>query len=248
MSVHQDLADATFQVIAGNSLGSGFSFMRDNLVVTNLHVVLSCVDLKNQKIIQNVTLLTEKKEKLQAEIFHVDVVHDFALMVIKSHLPTGRKILFPDNNLSLNRGRKLIFSGYPHGVDQLLTSEGIVSSVMDHDQFTIDGMVNGGNSGGPIIDSETGKTLGIVTQRRFILADKHRELTQKIANLRARLAQISSGGDQASIMGIDFIGISSAFSEALDLTCKMLDSNANPGIGIGFPLLPIVKEIERRWP
>lgn len=47
--MHQTLANATFQVIAGDSRGSGFSFMREDLVVTNFHVVATCCDLQSMR-------------------------------------------------------------------------------------------------------------------------------------------------------------------------------------------------------
>lgn len=82
--MHQTLANATFQVIAGDSRGSGFSFMREDLVVTNFHVVATCCDLQSMRQINNVTLQTEANEHIGAQILHVDGSNDFAIMQLQS--------------------------------------------------------------------------------------------------------------------------------------------------------------------
>lgn len=87
--MHQNLANATFQVIAGKSRGSGFSFMRENLVVTNLHVVATCCDLQTKCQINDVILQTEANESIDAKILHVDGSNDFAIMQLQS--PFWRK-------------------------------------------------------------------------------------------------------------------------------------------------------------
>lgn len=142
--MHQTLANATFQVIAGDSRGSGFSFMREDLVVTNLHVVATCCDLQNLRQINHVILQTEVNEHIEAQILHIDGDNDFAIMRLQSQLPAGRTVLQPSAGFAPSRGRKVIFAGYPHGIPLLLTSEAIISAPMEHGRFTLDGMVNGG--------------------------------------------------------------------------------------------------------
>lgn len=88
--MHQTLANATFQVIAGDSRGSGFSFMREDLVVTNFHVVATCCDLQSMRQINNVTLQTEANEHIGAQILHVDGSNDFAIMQLQPP-PSWRK-------------------------------------------------------------------------------------------------------------------------------------------------------------
>lgn len=149
--MHQTLANATFQVIAGDSRGSGFSFMREDLVVTNFHVVATCCDLQSMRQINNVTLQTEANEHIGAQILHVDGSNDFAIMQLQSPLPGGRTVLQPSAGFAPSRGRKVIFAGYPHGIPLLLTSEAIISAPMEHGRFTLDGMVNGGTQEGLLL-------------------------------------------------------------------------------------------------
>lgn len=240
--MHQTLANATFQVIAGDSRGSGFSFMREDLVVTNLHVVATCCDLQAMHQIGPVTLQTEANEHIGAQILHIDGDNDFAIMRLQSPLPAGRTVLQPSAGFTPTRGKKLIFAGYPHGIPQLLTNEGIISAPLDAGRFALDGMVNGGNSGGPIIDRETGEAIGIVTQRRYVLPPDAQQLSNEVAQLRGYLAQ-EAQQMSVEVMGVNFGQMADMFSRSLQMVNQMMNLNANPGIGTGFSLEPIVNVV-----
>ncbi|ELG8438870.1 serine protease [Escherichia coli] len=240
--MHQTLANATFQVIAGDSRGSGFSFMREDLVVTNFHVVATCCDLQAMRQIGPVTLQTEANEHIGAQILHIDGDNDFAIMRLQSPLPAGRTVLQPSAGFTPTRGKKLIFAGYPHGIPQLLTNEGIISAPLDAGRFALDGMVNGGNSGGPIIDRETGEAIGIVTQRRYVLPPDAQQLSNEVAQLRGYLAQAAQQMS-VEVMGVNFGQMADMFSRSLQMVNQMMNLNANPGIGTGFSLEPIVNVV-----
>ena len=240
--MHQTLANATFQVIAGDSCGSGFSFMREDLAVTNLHVVATCCDLPNMCQINPVILQTEANENISAQILHIDGGNDFAIMRLQSPLPSGRTVLQPSIAFSPTRGKKLIFAGYPHGLPQLLTNEAIISAPMDHGRFAIDGMVNGGNSGGPIIDRDSGEVVGVVTQRRYLMGDQAEAFGQEIHQMRQYLASASQNG-HVEIMGVNFSQMADMFGRSLQIISDMMSKNANPGIGIGFTMQPIIDAI-----
>ena len=238
--MHQTLANATFQVIAGQSLGSGFSFLRDDLVITNWHVIKSLVDITTSSTRGPVTLLTESHQSLQAQIQRVDIANDIAVMQLSEALPAGRVVLQPSPNFTPTRGKRLIFAGYPHGFSDLLTSEAIISAPMEDGKFAIDGMVNGGNSGGPIIELESGDVVGIVTERRYpgkVEADAIAERSKRL------LVEIGNMGVNVRFGGVDFARVNSLYAESLATIVKILESNANPGIGIGFPIKPIIDAI-----
>ncbi|HFE3319572.1 TPA: serine protease [Escherichia coli] len=241
--MHQTLANATFQVIAGTSCGSGFSFLREDLVITNLHVVKPLVDLENGRTLGQATLITESGQNFLAKILYVDIPYDFAVMRISESLPPDRVVLQPCTNFTPARGLRLIFAGYPHGFPQLLTGEAIVSAPLEDGKFSIDGMVNGGNSGGPIIDLETGSVVGIVTQRRYpgkdeadVIAEQAKALLKELGNMQINV----------KFGGVDFARINSLYAESLATIVKLLESNANPGIGIGFPIQPVIDVISTR--
>jgi len=242
--MHQQIANATFQVVAGGSRGSGFSFLRDDLVITNFHVVRSLIDIEKKETLGLPILVTESGQQLQAKIMYVDLSDDFAILKLLEALPSGRVVLQPATDFTPKRGLRLIFSGYPHGFSELLTSEAIISAPLNVGQFAIDGMVNGGNSGGPIIDADTGQVIGIVTARRYVNGEKAQQLQVEAAQLRSQLMYTSQSVSVA-IMGVDFGRMADLFGRSLQVITELIDLNANPGIGIGYPILPVTNWIQQ---
>lgn len=240
--MHQNTANATFQVLCGNTTGSGFSFMRDDVVITNCHVVAPSIDPLTMRPLANPILITETGQQLHAHIRHVDDRNDFAILQVLSPLPEGRSVLHPSSTFVPIRGTRLIFAGYPHGIPQLLTNEAILSAPLEHGSFTLDGMVNGGNSGGPIVDHSSGEVVGIVTQRRYLLGNEAEAFSQEIRSLRAALDHQRQFGGVA-FSGIDLGQVMDLFGRSLEITSSMLSQNANSGIGIGFSVTPVVQEV-----
>ncbi len=236
--MHQNLANATFQVIAGDECGSGFSFLRDDIVVTNCHVVMPLLDVANKKTLGPAILVTESGQRLQAQIKKVDLNDDFAVMQLSESLPSGRVVLQPATDFIPTRGLKLIFAGYPHGYEELLTSEAIISAPLVAGKFAIDGMVNGGNSGGPIIDAESGLVIGLITRRRYPGGEKAKQLHEEASELRSYLEHVSQD-TSVTIMGVDFGKLTDMFGRSLQVITELMKLNANPGIGIGYPIHPV---------
>ncbi|RSB23631.1 S1 family peptidase [Enterobacter cloacae] len=241
--MHQKIANATFQVVSGNSFGSGFSFINENYVITNYHVVSNMVNLEEKKALGLIKLRCEDNQLFSASIIHINIDCDFAVLKIESNLPEGREILQPAENFIPIRGLKLIFTGYPHGENHLLSHEGIISSPLPDGRFHIDGMVSGGNSGGPIVDLTSGKVIGIVSERRFIGSQDIKNLRaatnviiQQCENLRQAGTIISSGFNVADL--------NQAYATGLTILTAVLESNANPGIAIGYPITPVVNAIK----
>ncbi|PSV29316.1 trypsin-like peptidase domain-containing protein [Photobacterium sp. GB-72] len=228
---HQDLANATFRIESGNSSGSGFSFRNEKTVVTNHHVI-------EQHISSGVQIyaITEKNIRLRAKLISYShkKEHDFAILELEDELPNGRIVLQPDESEDITRGKRILFAGFPHGIHDLLIHEAIISGPTQAHGFYIDGSVNGGNSGGPIVDSSSGLVVGIVTQRRFLGGGSLNSLRPPIAELTAHCQEIAQGS--VSIMGIDFGRLAQLIANGLSAITDALESNANSGIGIGFKI------------
>ena len=167
-----------------------------------------------------------------------------AILRIIGKLPNGRNVLTPDSSPNCERGQRIIFSGFPHGIPHLLTQEAHISGKIDDNKFYINGMVNGGNSGGPIINAETGKVIGIVTQRRFLGNLQLQKTLNEIRQLQSYCKQLMQGGGSVVIMGINFAGFANLISSSLDVVSQVITANANTGIGIGFSPDEIVNEIK----
>lgn len=181
--------------------------------------------------------MTEQNETLSLELisFSPATEFDFAILRAKDQIPPGRRVLSPKVSNSFERGTEILFSGFPHGIPHLLVQKAVIAGYINEDVFYIDGSVNGGNSGGPIIDISEGSVIGIVTQRRFLGAQDLSQLRAAAEQLRTHCQQIAGRGS-VQIMGIDFGGFSSLMAEAMLLIREVLEANANTGIGIGFSI------------
>lgn len=239
--MHQDLANSTFRIQCGVSSGSGFSYRKDNIVITNHHVIEP--HLANGQII---VAITEDGVQLNTKLlaYSDKSQYDFAILELQDALPSNRVVLQPELSNSYSRGEEIIFAGFPHGIHDLLVHEAIISGSVQQHAFYIDGSVNGGNSGEPIIENSTGKIVGIVTQRRFLGGQSLQSLGQQVAQLANHCAGIANRGS-VQIMGIDFGQFANMMAQGLGAMSQVIEANANSGIGIGFKIQYVNTEFER---
>lgn len=135
--------------------GSGFIISSDGYILTNQHVVGSA---------DRVTVLFNNGFEFEAEVIRQKHIRDVALIKIKGKGFTPLSI--KDASEDLLPGTEVIAIGTPklQELNQSVT-KGIISGKRTIDKNTYlqtDVAVNGGNSGGPLIDVETGKVVGIV--------------------------------------------------------------------------------------
>ena len=137
-------------------LGSGFFISSDGYIITNHHVISSCVDPKYEGFARCYIKLAEDPDtRIPAKIVGWDSTIDLALLKAEVRAPY---VFTLGSSSDLNVGDKVYAIGSPLGLDRTLTS-GIISA-KDRELFTsgkvfqIDAAVNSGNSGGPLIDSQ----------------------------------------------------------------------------------------------
>jgi S1-C subfamily serine protease len=152
--------DFFYQPVASQSLGSGFLINEQGLILTNFHVVSGSsriqVTLPDQTQYFGTALDTDRSD-------------DLALIKI---VPKKKvEVLRLGDSDRLQVGQKVLAIGDPFGLEGTLTV-GVVSSigrVIDgENEQRLEGMIqtdaaiNGGNSGGPLLDSN-GAVIGINT-------------------------------------------------------------------------------------
>jgi S1-C subfamily serine protease len=152
--------DFFYQPVASQSLGSGFLINEDGLILTNYHVVSGSAKIQ-------VTLPDQSQSFGQA--LDNDRSDDLALIKItaKKKLP----FLHLGDSDRLQVGQKVLAIGNPFGLEGTLTT-GVVSSIgrvisgetgqRIQGMIQTDAAINGGNSGGPLLDS-SGNVIGINT-------------------------------------------------------------------------------------
>ncbi|WP_353224363.1 S1 family peptidase [Salinisphaera hydrothermalis] len=239
--MHQLIADATFRIECGNSSGSGFSFIETSVVVTNNRVIAPFHSDR-----QPIEAITEDGQRVGMELLghSPENQFDFAILRASSALPDSRHVLKPKPQNLTARGTKVVFSGFPHGIHDLLTHEAIISGPVAAHAFYVDGSVNGGNSGGPVVDANTGEVVGIITQRRFLGGTELNGLRQQVQQLLRHCQGIANRGS-VQIMGIDFGSFAQMMGQGFSVMDQLLQTNANSGIGIGFRIEHVEQECTR---
>lgn len=182
--------------------GSGFVFKK-GIVVTCNHVIKDANTL--------VLKFPETENFVGAKILIKDEEHDLALLKIEDE----SRIPLELGNLSeIREGYPVIFSGYPVGLRDLTTHQGIISAINKDvtgiTSYLIDGTVNSGNSGCPLMD-QNGRVIGVVNAKRRVRND-----------LLEQVEKMQFGA--LSMHGVDIVEIYQA-----------LINNVQLGIGYAIP-------------
>jgi len=151
---------------AVKGLGSGFIISPDGFVVTNEHVVHDATQIV-------VTL--PDNSKYDAEIIAADYISDIALLKISGTRKFPYTMLGNSDDLMI--GEWAIAFGNPFGLFELgahpSVTQGIISALdrdfgkqennrIYQDMIQTDASINGGNSGGPLVNS-LGEVIGVNT-------------------------------------------------------------------------------------
>lgn len=138
--------------------GTGFVYLRDDIVVTNAHIVKDAFKVKINDV--------------DAEIINIDELDDVAVLSYKQQqkdiIKSLKKCLFEPEV-----GDPVLTIGNPYGFDKTMT-HGIVSGLdrsLDNDDsvtplvnlIQTDASINPGNSGGPLLHGDNGCVLGMNT-------------------------------------------------------------------------------------
>jgi len=152
--------DFFYQPVASQSLGSGFLINDEGFILTNFHVISGSSKIQ-------VTL--SDQSQYYATALDTDRSDDLAL--IKIALKKKAQFLKLGDSDRIQVGQKVLAIGNPFGLEGTLTV-GVVSSIgraIDgENEQRLEGMIqtdaaiNGGNSGGPLLDS-SGSVIGINT-------------------------------------------------------------------------------------
>jgi len=152
--------DFFYQQVASKSLGSGFLVNGDGFILTNFHVISGSSRIQ-------VTLADQTRYVARA--VDTDRSDDLALIKIDPKKKLMSLRLGDSDHLQV--GQKVLAIGDPFGLEGTLTV-GVVSSIgraiESETSSQLEGMIqtdaaiNGGNSGGPLLDS-SGSVIGINT-------------------------------------------------------------------------------------
>jgi S1-C subfamily serine protease len=182
--------------------GSGFVYGKKGIIVTCNHVI---------KDANSILVKFPNSEFMLAKVAIKDEEHDLALLKFDDD---KREPLELENFDSIKEGMPVIFSGYPLSLQDLTTHQGIISAITKDvtgiATYLIDGTVNSGNSGCPLMNID-GKVIGVVNAKRR----EHSDLLEKVEKM-------SLGA--VSLHGVDLVKIYQA-----------IINNVQLGIGYAVP-------------
>jgi len=232
-------------------IGSGSAFLVDGGLVTNSHnlrrITFDTLVIRFENDISNnssneIRLSSQKcMDAIVAE--SPEDEKDFVYIILSETECNGRHIFELSDSSSLTVGEQIVFMGYPFSSPHLTAHLGYVSSLHQSNGveiIQIDGSVNSGNSGGPLLDLKTGKVAGIVTRAETgLLKEQFDRLLQALKNNIRTLESRSI----ISIGGIDPIRAIRASQVSMEQIVIQLRRSANVGIGFAFSAEYIKEEI-----
>lgn len=139
--------------IEGQSVGTGF-FISPTLIITCCHVVEN-----GNTLFFTMPFLSNKKYKLNI----VGLAPNIDLALVESIEYESEHYLKLDNSDLINLQDQIRVIGYPLGQDKIKATQGIISGIQ-FGNIQIDSAINGGNSGGPLLNSSN-NVIGIVSSK-----------------------------------------------------------------------------------
>jgi S1-C subfamily serine protease len=157
--------------------------------------------------------------------------YDYAVLDIPNLIDRASHQFSLESPVNRRIGEQIALLGFPLEHSNLTCHAGIISSFYTSgiaNIIQLDASVNSGNSGGPLIDPETGAVLGLITR-------KATGLSQLFGHLRGAIEQnlsvAKAAGGRIAIGGIDVVQAFIASQHQMLLTMDEIERQANVGIG-----------------
>lgn len=222
----------------GSEAGVGSGFATDVGILTAHHVIPPAPLSLRFEFHSGDTFLLGANE-LRTRITHQSPESNWDYALISAHdLEVPAPVMTVTAWTLPVRGRNVVYLGYPFGTSSLTASVGYVSSTSEGPprSIRIDGSVNRGNSGGPLIDAESGGLIGMIVRAEtgYLKA----QFDQLVAALQANLVALErpAGGGRIVVGGIDPVDAARASQVALLQLAQAIERSANVGIGYAFTL------------
>ena len=169
---------------------------------------------------------------------------DYAILEIRDDIFKNIPPLEINEELNIEIGKKIAFLGYQFEQKNLSLHHGIISSSFIKNEVQIiqlDSSVNHGNSGGPLIDIETSKVIGIVTRKATGLTNSFNEL---IKSFNGTIKFLDSQAGRVLLNDVDPIEHLKITQEQLKKISIEISRSANVGIGYAFSIEKVKESLE----
>lgn len=230
------LADSTVGVRVGSELvGSGFRFVRPDVVVTNLHVLPPTLDEVPISATDPSGSETELELLRVSQDPHRDG-YDYAILEAVEGFDTRSPALQPAEHAP-SRGDTVWFAGHPFETTEPLVHRATVSGPHSRG-FYFNGSVNLGNSGGPIVSAESGNVVGIVTESEMYRSESLTESIDALYTIQQQLSQIQEV-HETTINRVEVESLVMTTLQEVHDAIDLLSDNVSSGIGVGYDIDPV---------
>jgi S1-C subfamily serine protease len=238
-------------VAAGNppkEVANGTGFLSNGFLITNNHVFAGP---PNTRVFLRREGETERGQSLSlpyADFRRLLVTgsdknsYDYAVLRIPELIRPGDHQFKLVNAASKRVGDPVGLIGFPLNHLNLTCHSGIISSFFESNVASfiqVDASVNAGNSGGPLIDPETGDVLGIVTRKGTGLTHLFEHLRQV---LRENIQALQDTGVVFNVGGVDPMRAIQAGQQQMLVLLDEIERQANVGIGYAVSSKHLLEE------
>ena len=149
------------------------------------------------------------------------------------------------NEADMEIGQKCSFLGFPLSSNYLTIHEAIISAKYTNSKnnvkyIQLDASVNAGNSGGPLINIENLKVVGVITLKKTGFSEKFKELNE---SFKTNIDFLDGRTGAALISGVDVNKTFGTIQHQFAILGKELERSSNVGIGFAFQLDEIRKSV-----
>lgn len=231
----------------GTRVGSGSGFLCRGRLISNNHVffgsnkeplsgVIVGIRFGDMSLSQDDVLKIPYEQFMdKLESGSTEENFDYAIFNIESSVDFKTRYQFElEDNGEIREGFKILIMGYPFGESNITSHIGYVSSLYNNgklDVIQLDASTNNGNSGGPVIDLETLKVVGIVTRKQTGLAEQFDELIKSFDTNLGALSRISG---TMSLGGINIVDVFKVTQTQMKIISLNIKRSANSGIGYAY--------------
>lgn len=230
----------------GQRVSSGSGFMSGGVFVTCAHVVDVAKAVPLRIMFPNAVGAQTREWDVPGGINALRILghsaehsYDYAIVQPPAGVVLGPSLEFADQEPQV--GAEVCGLGYPFEQEDLTITRGIISAVTRSGvarMLKLDMSVNPSNSGGPLVDMDTGKVLGVIARKSTGLTEAFDQLMESFdANVTAL-----NGRGGILLAGIDPIEFFRVTQHQMKSVSKQMHRSAQVGIGWAVYVDPLRSE------
>ena len=241
---HSSICSINFLNQQGQRIGSGTGFKIGNYLVTNNHVYVApgaaSVELRfvneDGHTTRAAKTITYFDFQQRLKIGLPETSWDYATLTLGDAEFNAIPSLTLSDSSTLRIGQRIAVLGFQFDQSNLSIKQGILSSRYLRagvKYLQVDASVNQGNSGGPLINIDNNRVVGIVTRKHTGLTSAFDNLIQSFAN---NIQALQAAQGLMGLGGIDPVNVLIIGQNQMKITSEELRRSANVGIGFAYEL------------